>query len=237
MWRDDIETFAAYLLTTDEHGHLDSEWVGTHSAQYPTVDSLAQALDASGNGLDPTSHDLAHSYQLQIWDRIGPCALTGTRHNDGRHHLTIVTPNGQQRPLRPTAERDDRSTAFGPPAQLAWGATGAGALETARCILEYTGSTTRTPNELFNDARALTIASIQHWPPHVTINVADIHQWASTRNPIPHLTATSRATTIDQLAAARPTSRPPRQRPPAAEQPADTHRPRHRDRSVAPALA
>jgi hypothetical protein len=186
VWREDVETFAAYLVRTTPEGELRTVWHGEHPGQFPTVESLAEALDAYGIGLDPVSYDLARSYQQAIWDTIGSCTIAATRRDDGSHHLTIHTPSGQTQDLAPATERDDRSAAFGPPAELSWGSTSPGALETARCLLEYTGSTTRNPQQLFDDARSLVITNIRRWPPNLTLSVANLHRWANARNPVDH---------------------------------------------------
>jgi hypothetical protein len=210
VWRPDVGTFAAYLTRTTENGEHREAWVGDHPAQYPTVESLTEALAARGLGLDSTSADLARSYQQAVWDRIGSCTVVGTRLDDGSHRLTIHNPHGQTLQISP-ADRDDRSAAFGPPADLAWGSTGPGALETARCLLEYTNSTTRDPRELFDDARSLAITAIRDWPPDVAIDVADLHHWTHTRHRLTHRQVDPTVMAA-QAAAQAPVDRPSRQR-------------------------
>jgi hypothetical protein len=175
------------------------------------VESLAEALAARDLGLDPVSYDLARSYQQTVWDRIGSCSVVGTRLDDGTHQLTVHTPHGHTLRISP-ADRDDRSAAFGPPADLAWGSTGPGALETARCLLEYTNSTTRDPRELFDDARSLTITSIRRWPPDVAVEVADLHRWTHTRHDLAHRSIDP-AVVAAHAATRDPVDRPSRQRP------------------------
>jgi hypothetical protein len=212
VWREDVETFAACLVRTTSEGELRTVWHGEHPGQFPTVESLAEALDAYGLGLDPVSYDLARSYQQAVWDRVGSCAIAATRRDDGSHHLTIHTPSGHTQDLAPATERDDRSAAFGPPTDLAWGSTSPGALETARCLLEYTGSTTRTPQQLFDDARSLTLTNIRRWPQNLTVNVADLHNWAGTRHQVPHQ-AIDPAVHLAQTATRPDPERPTRRRP------------------------
>ena len=185
VWREDIETFAAYLTQTTAAGELEARWVGAHSAQYPTVDSLAAALDAYGVGLDPGSLALARTYQRAVWAAVGPCHLAGIE-ADGRSILTAVTPNGRIRPLVPSPQRDRRSMPFGPPAACAWGHGSArGALETARIVLDYVDSTTRSDDQLFRDARTLAVGAVSTWPAAFSISVADVHAWTTTRAVIP----------------------------------------------------
>ncbi|MGF1599751.1 MAG: hypothetical protein ACFCVK_23030 [Acidimicrobiales bacterium] len=187
VWREDTETFAAFLTDTNRAGELEARWIGAHPAQYPTVESLAEALNAYGVGLDQGSLALAQSYQHQVWATIGACHLTGTTLDHNRPILAVITPNGQIQPLAPAPQRDRRSLIFGPPATPTWGphTNARGTLETARIVLDYTDSTTRTDNQLFNDARTLAITTIRHWPATFTVSIAALHTWTRTRNPIP----------------------------------------------------
>jgi hypothetical protein len=187
IWRTEIETFAAYITKTNPAGELQAVWLGTHPAQYPTIHSLAEALNAYGIGLDPASRTLANNYQQDIWNHTGPCKIVGTRDPNRNHQLAIVTPKGKTQPIAPAPQRDQRSAAFGPPTPLTWGPENhQGNLETARCILDYTDSTTRTPQQLFNDARELAVTTIRNLPPNYTIDLADLHHWTTTRKPVTH---------------------------------------------------
>jgi hypothetical protein len=123
LWRDNIETFAAYITKTNHNGQLEAVWLGTHPAQYPTIDSLSEALTNYGISLDPATLNLARSYQNDIWTTIGSCRITGTKTPDGTHHLAITTPNGQTTPIAPAPERDQRSTPFGGGAAVWTGAS------------------------------------------------------------------------------------------------------------------
>ncbi len=198
MWREDVETFAVHLTHTAPDGERQARWIGTHPAHYPTIESLAQTLDAHGIGLDRASLTLAQDYQRDVWAAAGACTITGIQTPDGHHHLAAVTPNGQILSLAPHPERDDRSQAFGPNANpCRWGyGDPAGALETARIVLDYTESTLRTETQLFDDARSLAVTSVTRWPPDVAVSVADLHRWTHTHQRIP-ARATSPA--IDHL--------------------------------------
>lgn len=215
MWREDTETFAAYLTDTNRAGELEARWVGTHPAQYPTVESLAEALAAYGVGLDQGSLALAEHYQQQIWATAGACHIAGTTVGGGQAALAVVTPKGQVQPLVPAPQRDSRSLAFGPVAVCAWGENnGRGALEAARILLDYTDSTTRTDNQLFHDARTLAATTLRHLPPTFSISLADLHTWSRTRSPIPVATA---GATIDRIKTQPPpptTERAPMPGPP-----------------------
>jgi hypothetical protein len=188
LWREQIETFAAYLTRTTPDGQRQARWIGTRPAQYPTTHSLTETLAAHGITIDLATSDQIRGYQQQIGDVIGPCRITGTRHPNGTHTLAAVTPKGQVQVLAPAPERDQRSHRFGPPpAHLTWGPNQPdGSVETARIILDYTDATTRTAKRLFHDAHELSTTTIQHWPPALTITVADIHHWTQNRTPITH---------------------------------------------------
>lgn len=214
VWREDVETFAAYLTQTTPAGELEARWVGAHTAQYPTVDSLAAALDAYGVGLDPGSLALARTYQRAVWAAVGPCHLAGISASDGRIVLAAVTPSGTIRPLVPSPQRDRRSMPFGPPAGCAWGQGSArGALETARLVLDYVDSTTRSDEQLFHDARTLAVRDVSTWPAAFSISVADLYAWTNTRAAIPVLRA---GVPLDRLQAQLP---PPAARVPLSGQP------------------
>lgn len=179
LWREDVETFAAHLALVHPDGGRHARWFGVHPAQYPTVESLAQALDAHGVGLDHASLAVAQHYQRDVWDVFGACAIVGVNAVSDQRQLGAVTPRGQVLPLAPALQRDQRSEAFGPAvAPCRWGqGDAAGALETARIVLDYADSTLRTSAQLFNDARALAITVVQRWPPDFAVSVADVHLW------------------------------------------------------------
>lgn len=183
LWREDVETFAAHLALVHPDGGRQARWFGAHPAQYPTVESLAQALEAHGVGLDHASLVVAQHYQREVWDALGACAIAGVHTADGQRRLAAVTPRGRVLPLGPAPQRDRRSEAFGPTAApCRWGqGDAAGALETARIVLDYTESTLRTDTQLFNDARALAVSAVQRWPPDFAVSVADVRLWTHTR--------------------------------------------------------
>lgn len=227
MWREDVETFAAHLALVHPDGGRLARWFGAHPAQYPTVESLAQALEAHGSGLDHASLAVAQHYQRDLWDALGACAIAGVHTADGQRRLAAVTPRGQVLPLGPAPQRDRRSHAFGPPvATCRWGQGEAvGALETARIVLEYTEATLRTGTQLFNDARALAVTGVQHWPPDFAVSVADLHRWTHTGSrvvaqvdcpAIGHLHNHGRAAETSEHTATRAPepARPPATRPP-----------------------
>lgn len=184
IWREDLETFAAYLTDTNRAGQLEARWVGTSPAQYPTVHGLAEALDALGIGLDPGSRNLALAYQTDVWGAAGACALAGTGGPGGRWLLAAVTPHGQLQPIAPALERDRRSWPFGPTVPACtWGEIGSrGALETARIVLDYVDSTVRSDEQLFHDAREFAMNVVRQWPTQFSVSVADIQSWSRHRS-------------------------------------------------------
>ena len=186
MWREDVETFAAQLALLHADGGRQARWFGAYAAQYPTVESLAQALAAHGVGLDHASLAVVQNYQRDVWDAFGACAISGVHAAEGQRRLAAVTPRGRVLTLGPAPQRDRRSHEFGPPvATCRWGqGDAAGALETARIVLEYSESTLRTGTQLFNDARALAVTGVRHWPPDFAVSMADIHLWTHTRSPV-----------------------------------------------------
>ncbi len=198
MWREDVETFAAYLTDTNPAGEREARWVGSHPGQYPTVESLAEALNAYAVGIDRGSLAVAQTYQRAVWAVAGSCHLAGTHLPDGRAPLAVITPKGNVQPIGPAPQRDHRSMPFGQPTPLAWGQEGnpRGALETARIVLDYTDSTTRNDDQLFDDARTFAVTIVRRWPPTFSVAIADIHTWSRTRAPITVLTS---GTPIDRL--------------------------------------
>ncbi len=115
MWREDVETFAAQLALVHADGGRQARWFGAYAAQYPTVESLAQALAAHGVGLDHASLAVVQHYQRDVWDAFGACAISGVHAAEGQRRLAAVTPRGRMLTLGPAPQRDRRSHEFGPP--------------------------------------------------------------------------------------------------------------------------
>lgn len=188
IWREDIETFAAYLTDTNWAGQLEARWIGLSPAQYPTIHSLAEALDAFGIGLDPGSRNLAEAYQTDVWAVAGACAIAGIRGVGGRWLLAAVTPHGQAQPMAPSPERDRRSWPFGPTVpDCTWGENGSrGALETARIVLDYVDSTIRSDQRLFHDGREFAMNVVRQWPLQFSVSVAEVQSWSHHRSRVVH---------------------------------------------------
>ena len=187
IWREDVETFGAYLTDTNPASELEARWFGQTPGQYPTVESLAEALAAFDVGMDDASAALAKSYQNRVWEAVGPCHLAGIRQEDGAHEMAIVTPQGRVQPLIAEAERSERSERFGPVSDFGWGEDDPrGALETARAVLDYVDSTGRTSNELFDAAREFSQTSVRNWPAEFAVSVSEVHGWSWSRSLVVH---------------------------------------------------